>query len=269
MKIIFNKNKLKKIIQNEKNLGFIPTMGAIHKAHISMVKKCHKICNKSIMSIFINKPQFNKVSDFRKYPRILKKDIQLLKKNSVDYLYLPSAKQIYPNGPSKNIKISKLSKKLCGKFRPGHFEAVVDVIDRFLKIIQPSNIFLGEKDMQQLKVIEDYILKNYIKTKVVSCKTIRENNGVACSSRNALLSPNGKKIASKIYKYISLNKKNLLTKKIFLNQAKNKLLKFGANKIDYIEILNINKLAPPRKKKEKLKIFIAYYINSIRIIDNI
>ena len=131
MKIFFNKNKLKKIIQSEKNLGFIPTMGAIHKAHIAMVKKCHKMCNKSIISIFINKPQFNNVGDFRKYPRVLKKDINLLKKNSVDFLYLPLEKEIYPNGPKKNIKISRLNKKLCGKFRPGHFNAVVDVIDRF------------------------------------------------------------------------------------------------------------------------------------------
>ena len=123
--------------------------------------------------------------------------------------------------------------------------------------------------MQQLKIIENYIIANKIKTKVVPCKTIREKNGVACSSRNALLSSKDKKIASKIYKYIYQNKKKLLKKKIFIHEVKKKFLEFGARKIDYIEILNINSLAKPYKKKKNFKIFIAYYINSIRLIDNI
>ena len=115
---------------------------------------------------------------------------------------MPSTKQIYPFGSNKKIKISPFSKKLCGKFRPGHFKAVLDVIDRFIRIIKPNKIFLGEKDMQQLKIIEEFINKNKIKTKVVACKTIREKNGIACSSRNFLLSPNEINIASKIYKLL-------------------------------------------------------------------
>ena len=153
MKIISNKKKLIKIIKNEKNLGFIPTMGAIHKAHITMVTKCNRLCDKSIVTIFVNQPQFNRHSDYRRYPRVLKKDISILRNYGVDYLYLPTIKQIYPTGPNKKIQISAFSKKLCGKFRPGHFEAVVDVIARFLKIIMPCKIFLVEKDMQQLKII--------------------------------------------------------------------------------------------------------------------
>ena len=190
MKIFSNKTKLTKIIQLEKNLGFVPTMGAIHEAHIYILKKSISLCNKTIVTIFVNKPQFNKINDYKKYPRNLKKDISILRKCKVDYLYLPSTKQIYPLGSNKKIKISPFSKKLCGKFRPGHFEAVVDVIDRFIRIIKPNKIFLGEKDMQQLKIIEEFINKNQIKTKVVGCKTIREKNGLACSSRNFLLTPN-------------------------------------------------------------------------------
>ena len=195
MKIISNKKILIKIIQKEKKLGFIPTMGAIHKAHLSMVKKCNKSCAKSLVTIFINKHQFNKKSDYVRYPRVLKRDITLLKKNGVNYLYLPTTKQIYPNGPSKKIKISSLGKKLCGRTRPCHFKAVVDVIDRFIKIIKPNKIFLGEKDMQQLKIVEEFINKNKIKTKVIACKTIRETNGLAYSSRNLLLTPMERKIA--------------------------------------------------------------------------
>ena len=184
MKIILNKNKLKVLIHNEKNLGFVPTMGAIHKGHISLIKKCISQCDKTIVSIFVNKPQFNKKIDFKKYPRALKKDIQILRKIKMNYLYLPSVNQIYPKGQNKSIKISSFSKKLCGKLRPGHFRAVVDVIDRFIKIIKPKRIYFGEKDMQQLKIIDAFIKKNHKNIKVVGCKTIREKNGGACSSRN-------------------------------------------------------------------------------------
>ena len=269
MKIFFNKKKLIRTIQHEKNLGFVPTMGAIHKAHIYILKKSISLCNKTIVTIFVNKPQFNRIADYKKYPRNIKKDIFILRKYKVDYLYLPSTKQIYPFGSNKKIKISSFSKKLCGKFRPGHFEAVVDVIDKFIRIIKPNKIFLGEKDMQQLKIIEEFINTNQIKTKVVECKTIREKNGLACSSRNFLLSIKEKNIASKIYKLLIYKKKNLIENKLVLKTLKEKILKLGATKIDYIQILDVNKLTKPFKRDNKYKIFIAYYLRSTRLIDNI
>ena len=153
MKIFFNKKKLIKVIKKQKDLGFVPTMGSLHKAHLSLFKKSHSMCKKTVVTIFVNKYQFNELQDYTKYPRNLKKDINLLRKSKVDYLYIPTNKQIYPNGSNKKIKISSFRNKLCGKFRPGHFESVVDVIDRFLKIIKPSRIFLGNKDLQQQKII--------------------------------------------------------------------------------------------------------------------
>ena len=258
MKIFLNKSKLIKYIRNEKNLGFVPTMGAIHSGHISLFKRSISQCNKTIVSIFINKPQFNKRRDFQKYPRRL-----------VDYLFIPSYNQIYPKGQNKNIKICNLKKKLCGKFRPGHFEAIVDVIDRFIKIIHPQKIYLGEKDMQQLKIIEDFIKKNNIKTKVVECKTIREKNGIAYSSRNFLLTKKEKIIASKIYKLLKNKKRFFINNSELLRKNKEKIFKLGVNKIDYIKLLDINKLIKPIKKKKKYRIFIAYYLKSIRLIDNI
>ena len=141
MKIISSKNKLIKIIRKDKNLGFVPTMGSIHSGHISLIKMSINQCDKTIVSIFVNRPQFNRKSDFKKYPRVLKKDICKLKKLKVDLLYLPTTKQIYPKGRNKNIKINSFGKKLCGEYRPGHFEAVVDVIDRFIKIIQPKKVY--------------------------------------------------------------------------------------------------------------------------------
>ena len=269
MKIILNKSKLVKFINSQKNLGFVPTMGALHKGHISLIKRSMTLCDKTVVSIYINKSQFNKKSDFINYPRNINKDIKLLQKLKVDFLYIPSNKQIYPSGINKNIKINSFSKKLCGEFRIGHFEAVVDVIDRFIKIIRPKKIFFGEKDMQQLKIVEDFIKKNHNYTKIVGCKTIREKNGIALSSRNFHLSVKEKNIASNVYKILFKNKNRLLEKKISLNNIKKIILEIGVSKIDYLKILNINKIIKPFKKKMKKKIFIAYYLRSTRLIDNI
>ena len=142
-------------------------------------------------------------------------------------------------------------------------------IFRFIKIIKPNKIFLGEKDMQQLKIIEHFINKNQIKTKVVSCKTVREKNGIACSSRNFLLSSDNISIASKVYKLLCKSKKLLISEKSILKKIKNKIYKLGVKKIDYIKLIDINKQMNPYKKNKKYKIFIAYYLDSTRLIDNI
>tara|TARA_Y100000590_G_scaffold294861_1_gene332281 strand:- start:1038 stop:1847 length:810 start_codon:yes stop_codon:yes gene_type:complete len=269
MKIFLNKNKLIKSINHEKNLGFVPTMGGLHAGHLSLIKKSIKQCNKTIVSIFINKPQFERKSDYIKYPRTIKKDIKTLKKIKIDFLYLPSKKQIYPNGVNKNIKVSSFEKKLCGKFRPNHFRAIADVLDRFIKIIKPKKIYLGEKDMQQLKIVENFVKKNYLNIKVIGCKTIREKNGLAYSSRNFLLSKKEKKIANQIYKIISKSKKNIIKNKLSLSNVKNKIFKVGAKKIEYIKLLDVNKIIKPFKKNNKYRIFIAYYLGSTRLIDNV
>ena len=269
MKIILKKNKLFKLLQNERNLGFVPTMGAIHLGHISLIKRSIKQCNKTIVSIFINKPQFNKKDDYIKYPRLIKEDISILKKINIDYLYLPSTKQIYPNKDRRNIKINNFGKKLCGRFRPGHFEAIADVIDRFIKIINPNKIYFGEKDMQQLIIINDFVKKKYPRIKILGCKTIREKNGIPYSSRNLLLTNNEKIVAANVYNLLRKNKKKIIKNKRKLNNLKRDIMGYGINKIDYIKILDINKIIKPFKKVKKYKIFIAYYLGTIRLIDNI
>ena len=269
MKIIKDKNKLKQLLHNEKNLGFVPTMGGLHKGHLSLIKRSIYECEKTIVSIFINKPQFNNRKDFYKYPRFINRDIKTLKKMKINYLFLPKDRQIYFDGKNRNIKISPLEKKLCGKFRPGHFKAVVDVVDRFIKIIEPKRIYLGEKDMQQLKIIENFVKKNHKKTKVVGCKTIREKNGIACSSRNFLLSNEEKLTASKIYKLLYLKKKILIKNKSYLRKIKNKIKNLGIKEIEYLKVINVNKLTKPYLKNNKYKIFIAYYLGKVRLIDNI
>ncbi len=269
MKIILNKKKLAELLNKEENIGFVPTMGALHKGHASLIKKSIDENKKTVVSIFVNKPQFNKKDDFKKYPRVLSYDKKILKKLNVDYVFIPSFKQIYPKGPNRNIKINKFKNELCGKFRPNHFEAIVDVIQRFINIIKPKRIYLGKKDMQQLLLIENFFKKNKIKTKVIGCEIIRQKNGVAFSSRNLLLSYNDQEAASKIYKLLKKSKKKILKKKYYLNLIKKKILKLGVKKIDYLKVLDINRIIKPYKIKINKKVFVAYYLNSVRLIDNI
>ena len=268
MKIFFNKKRLIKEIQNTKDLGFVPTMGSIHKGHLSLIKKSKKLSSKTIVSIFVNKPQFNNKNDFKKYPRSIKKDINLLKKIKINYLYLPSAKEIYPHGRSKKIKISKWKKILCGKNRKGHFEAVVDVVDRFIKIIKPDKIYFGEKDFQQFAIIREFIIKNKIKTKPIICPTVREKNGIAFSSRNFLLKKKEKIIASSVCKIINKNKNKIIKNTFYIKKIKNILMSTGIKKIDYLEVLDVGKILNEKTKKKKFKIFLAYYIKKVRLIDN-
>jgi len=269
MKIIFSKKKLIKALDNEENLGFVPTMGALHDGHKYLIKKSMQNNKKTIVSIFVNKQQFNKKDDYSSYPRVFKKDKKILKELNVDYVFVPNEKDIYPEKIIKKIKINSFKKKLCGKFRPNHFEAVVDVVSRFIKIINPKRIYLGKKDMQQLMLIYDYLKKKKFNTEVIACKTVRQKNGMAYSSRNLHLNYKNQAVGSKIYKLLLKQKRKIILKKISLKHIKSKITKFGVEKIDYLNILDLNKLIKPHKKKINKKIFIAYYINSVRLIDNI
>lgn len=271
MKIFKSKHKLQKEILNIKNILFVPTMGGLHKGHISIIKKSKSYVGKCVVSIFINPKQFNKKKDFNSYPKNIKKDLNILKKLKVNYVYLPKFADIYSFKPKKKIFVDKFVKKLCGKYRNGHFIGVLNVVNRFLEIIKPKYIFLGIKDFQQFYLIKKHIQKNNIPTKVVSCRTIREDNGLACSTRNNNISIKKLVIASKVYKYL-YNKKKLIKKNLNnfnIIKYKKYLINLGLEKIDYINLLNFNNLKKPKRKKEKFKIFIAYYIDKVRLIDNI
>ena len=266
MKIIKNKHNLQKEILFEKNISFIPTMGGLHKGHISLIKESKKKVGKILVSIFVNPKQFNNKKDFNTYPRKLKKDVKILKKLNIDFLYLPNYQDIFSFKPMYKIYLHRFSKKLCGKTRKGHFEGVLNIVNRFLEIIKPKYIFLGLKDFQQLYLIKSHIKRKNIKTKVIPCKTIREKNGVACSTRNDNLNKKQFSLASNVYKYFKDKRK---IKNLNIKKCINDLTKLGIRKIDYIELLDINTLNKIKKKKVNYKIFIAYYINKIRLIDNI
>ena len=271
MKIFKNKKSLIREISGLKKIAFVPTMGALHKGHVSLINKAKKKSKKVLVSIYINSKQFNSKKDFRKYPRKLHKDIEILKNIKINYLYMPTYKDIFSFKPKNKIHLHNFSKMLCGKFRPNHFRAVVDVINRFIEIIKPSFLYLGLKDFQQLSIIQSHINKNKIPTKVVPCPTIREKNGVAMSSRNSRLDKNQIKYAEKIYRFIRNNKKLILWK--ILNKKKiqvlNKLIELGATKVDYITCINPIDKKICKNSKSNFKVFIAYYLDDVRLIDNL
>ncbi len=269
MKILLNNDDLNEALKNISDLGFIPTMGSLHKGHISLIKKSLKECKKTIVSIFVNPNQFNSKNDFRKYPRNNKRDLTILKSLNVHFVYLPNSKEIYNSKRSIQIKLYKKDKVLCAKFRKGHFEGVIDIMDRLTKIISPNKIYMGEKDFQQLHLVKKYIPKKY-KSKIIPCKTVRNRNKLALSSRNSLLKKKDQIIAENVTKSLLNFKKNLYKKKNLrkiISTKKNELEKLFNISIEYLDLRKINSL----KKSNSIynsKIFIAFYINKIRLIDN-
>jgi len=269
MKTLLNNIDLNEALSGKSNIGFVPTMGSLHEGHLSLIKKSLKLSSKTVVSIFVNPRQFNNKKDYKKYPRNIKKDLKILKRLKVDFVYLPKIKDIYKSKNKIKIKLNKQDKILCAKYRKGHFEGVIEVMTRLTKIVNPSKIFMGEKDFQQLLLVKKYVEKNF-KSKIVFCKTIRDKNKLALSSRNILLDRNSLNKAGKLAEDLINFKKKLLKKKNLKNlifMKKNELKRNYDIKIDYLELRNTKNL----KLTDKItnaKIFIAYYINKVRLIDN-
>ena len=269
MKLIKLKTDLIKAIEFDKRLGFVPTMGSLHDGHKALIKKSKNNCKKTLVSIFVNPTQFNNKKDYEIYPKNLKKDLNFLKKLKVDYVYLPTIKQIYWKKNDK-IKLNKSQNILCVKFRKGHFEGVLDVLNRFVKLINPQKIFMGEKDFQQFFLVKNYIENKY-NTRVYACKTIRAKNKLALSSRNSLLNKKNLIksgiITNKLLTLKNEIKKNKKNNKMLISNLKKELLKNFDIKIEYLECRNINNLSTNILNKP-FKLFVAYYINKVRLIDN-
>ena len=267
MKILLNNNDLNEALDNVSKLGFVPTMGCLHQGHISLIRRSKHECKKTIVSIFVNPSQFNNKKDYIKYPRNKKRDLSILKKLKVDFVFLPNKKDIY--NFKRKIKIAKKDKILCAKYRKGHFEGVIDIMDRLTKMINPEKIFMGEKDFQQIHLVKNY-LKKRSNTKIISCRTIRDNNKLALSSRNLHLDDKDLNTARSISRDLSNFKKKLIQQKdikdlIFIK--KNEINNIKNIKVEYLELRNKINLKKSSKIKDS-KIFIAYFINKIRLIDN-
>jgi pantoate--beta-alanine ligase len=261
--------------QKEKGLttGFVPSMGALHRGHLSLIENSKQQNDITICSIFVNPTQFNDPKDFEKYPITIETDIYLLEKAACDILFMPSADEIYPGGNQNktHYELGYLENILEGKYRPGHFQGVCQVMDRLLNIIQPTNLYLGQKDYQQCMVIKKLVEIIDLKTNIIICTTLREPDGLAMSSRNVRLNETARKQAAKIYQTLSLIKDEL--KPGNLNNLKQKAignLLAGGFTIDYVEIADAATLIVMEdwNGNTRLVAVCAAFLNEVRLIDN-
>ena len=264
----------------DKLVGFVPTMGALHPGHISLIDASKKKDNVTVSSIFVNPTQFNDPKDFKKYPVTLEQDIDLLEESGCDVLFLPSVEEMYPDGLSSEMHydLGFLETVLEGKYRPGHFQGVCMVVRRLLEIVNPDHLYLGQKDYQQCMILARLVeligLNN--KTEIIICPTLREVDGLAMSSRNMRLNEVERKNAVTIYQCLNMIKEN--TKKNtpaeLINKAQSMLGNAGF-KVDYVEIADARNLSPVNDPiaigwdgKQKLVALVAATMNEVRLIDN-
>lgn len=267
-------SQLKKIRFAKSSIGFVPTMGALHKGHISLLQKCKEKCDITICSIFINPTQFNNADDFKKYPVTLENDIYLLEKKGCDILFLPEVSEIYPEGSisKKHFDLGYLENILEGKFRPGHFQGVCQVVKRLLQIVVPTHLFLGQKDYQQCMVIKRLLEIENLNIELIICATLREKSGLAMSSRNLRLSKEQREQAAEIYKTL-INLKQKI-KPGSISGLKKESVKYLSNKnikLDYVEIAEAGNLKAIDEWNgtTELVAVVAAFIDDVRLIDNI
>jgi len=266
--------KLTNLKKNNFRIGLVPTMGALHKGHISLVKKSIKENDYTIVSIFVNPTQFNNKKDLNLYPKNLTKDCNYLDSISADIIvFAPEINDIYDKKVSaKKFNFYDLDKFMEGRYRKGHFNGVATIVTHLFNIIKPNNAYFGEKDFQQLRIIQELVRDNNIPVNVIGCQTIREKDGLALSSRNIKLSKHYRKIASKIYEiinYVRINFSSMSFLEIYTYVEK-----FFDNipeiKLEYFTIAESKILQPVKEKikNKKYRAFIAVRLNGIRLIDN-
>lgn len=276
--IIFKKRiDISNYIVNHKKttgkIGFIPTMGALHKGHITLIEASKKTDTLTICSIFVNPTQFNNTADFETYPVTIEKDIDLLEKAGCNVLFLPSVDEIYPADSSTTLpyELGFIETVLDGKYRPGHFQGVCNVVKRLLDIVQPNMIYLGQKDYQQCMVIKKLIELIQSPTQIIVCPTLRESDGLAMSSRNMRLTPVERIKAVRISEVLLFIKQQI--KPGNLEDLKKRSINYLTNegyKVDYVEIAKATNLRLVQNwdGKTKLVALVAAFLNEVRLIDN-
>ena len=254
-------------------IGFIPTMGALHKGHISLIEASKKTDTLTICSIFVNPTQFNNTADFEKYPVTIEKDIDLLEKAGCNVLFLPSVEEIYPADSSTTLpyELGFIETVLDGKYRPGHFQGVCNVVQRLLDIVQPNTIYLGQKDYQQCMVIKKLTELIQSPTQIIICPTLRESDGLAMSSRNMRLTSVERIKAVKISEVLLFIKQEI--KPGNLQDLKQRCINYLTNEgynVDYVEIADATNLTLLQNwdGKTKLVALVAAFLNEVRLIDN-
>lgn len=269
------KEHLKSITDSKTTIGFVPTMGALHQGHLSLLEESLKNNAITIVSIFVNPTQFNNAEDLAKYPRTLESDVEKIKSSSDKIIvYAPNVDDIYEGKTiSKHFDFDGLENQMEGKFRAGHFDGVGTIVKRLFEIINPTNAYFGEKDFQQLQIVKKMVEKHQLPVNIVGCAIFREPNGLAMSSRNARLSAKEKQEAAIIYKTLIDVKAKFGTKSAqnISNWVEKVFEKHADFKLEYFQIAEEDTLLPclRKNKNKKYRAFIAVFVNNIRLIDTI
>jgi pantoate--beta-alanine ligase len=257
-----------------KTIGFVPTMGALHKGHLSLINKATKKNDIVIVSVFVNPTQFDNQNDLKKYPKMVEKDIELLKSVSCNILFLPSVEEIYAeNIVSENFNFDGLEHQMEGKFRVGHFNGVGTIVKTLFEIVTPNKAYFGEKDFQQLQIIKKMVKNNNLPVTIKGCPIFRENDGLAMSSRNIHLSKEQREIAPIIYKTLKRVCKKFDTENAeeIIEWVESEFKKQPLLDLEYFTIAEQKTLKSIKNKElnKKYRAFIAVYADKIRLIDNI
>lgn len=281
MRIIRDPKKLQGALerarQKGRSVGFVPTMGALHEGHLSLVRAARRENDVTVVSIFVNPTQFGHKEDFDKYPRPIRRDMFFCRAAKVDLVFIPSVHAMYPEGLAKPLKIQgakwpRLAQGLCGKFRPGHFQGVVTVVTRLLDIIGPCRLYLGAKDFQQARVISQMVRDLLLKVRVRIMPTVREKGGLAMSSRNRYLSPSDRCRALAIARTLFGLRDGLRKRKSALSALRARAvleLKRSVDRVQYFEIVGPDTLAPVKKTRKQMAALTACFVGKTRLIDNV
>ncbi len=256
-------------------IGFVPTMGALHHGHISLINRSRAECNITVASIFVNPTQFNNVVDLDKYPRAAEKDIEMLAESGCDILFMPDASEVYPNGTTPSVKFNfgKLDRVLEGAFRPGHFEGMAQVVHRLLDIVQPNRLYMGQKDFQQAAIVRRMLQLMKSDIELVSCPTQREPDGLALSSRNARITPEDRSKVALIYHTLAEAAERLgeYNPPDIQRMALSKLKTEPHFRVEYFEIVDGRTLLPIQlfEDTDFAVALVAIWVGDVRLIDNI
>lgn len=277
MQVLNTKNELISLLNNHrekgKKIGFVPTMGALHEGHLSLVKESKKNSDITVVSIFVNPTQFNDPEDLKRYPRTLDKDVALLKTVDCDIVFAPSVEEIYPEPDTRKFDFGYLETVMEGAKRPGHFNGVGQVVSRLFDIVRPDKAFFGMKDFQQIAIIRNMVKQLKYKIEILSCPIIREEDGLAKSSRNVLLDENHRKNAPHIY--ATLKKVRHLVTQMTVKELKQWIInEINTNSFletEYVEIVDDTtlKIIEDWSEKGNKVVCVAVYAGKIRLIDNI
>jgi len=270
---------VKEYIHRGNSIGFVPTMGALHEGHLSLVRRCREENDISVVSIFVNPMQFGASEDFSRYPRDVEDDMAELRKAGVDILFMPVAENIYPEGFATYVNVEHLSDRLCGHFRPGHFRGVATVVTKLLNIARPTRAYFGQKDFQQFLIIKQLVRDLDIDTETVMCPTVREADGLAMSSRNQYLSPEERNAATVIYRTLCEAKEMVISGKLTPVEVKSLMEKTlsavplveevqYASAFDPETLEDITSLNVTIYRKKNILLAIAVRIGKARLIDN-